>query len=105
VRRPLTYDRLSLRSTGHERRHGVGSDQDEGWESGSPHAEVDSAGHRRPDASHSLGVTRALQITASAAPRSSTSATSPTPSPGDGQQLYEVSSSGVNLADTHHTSS
>jgi NADPH:quinone reductase-like Zn-dependent oxidoreductase len=26
----------------------------------------------------------------------------PDPVPGDGQQLYEVSSSGVNSADTHH---
>jgi len=26
----------------------------------------------------------------------------PDPVPGDGQQLYEVSSSGVNFADTHH---
>ncbi len=105
MRRPLTYDRLSLRSTGHERRHGVGSDQDEGWESGSAHAEVDSAGHRRPDASHSLGVTRALQITRFGSPEVLDVGDLPDPVPGDGQQLYEVSSSGVNLADTHHTSS
>ncbi len=26
----------------------------------------------------------------------------PDPVPADGQQLYEVSSSGVNFADTHH---
>jgi NADPH:quinone reductase-like Zn-dependent oxidoreductase len=26
----------------------------------------------------------------------------PDPTPGPGQQLYEVSSSGVNFADTHH---
>jgi hypothetical protein len=26
----------------------------------------------------------------------------PDPVPGDGQQLYEVSSSGVDSADTHH---
>ncbi len=26
----------------------------------------------------------------------------PDPTPGDGQQLFEISSSGVNFADTHH---
>jgi NADPH2:quinone reductase len=66
---------------------------------------VDSAGHRRPDASHSLGVTRALQITRFGSPEVLDVGDLPDPVPGDGQQLYEVSSSGVNLADTHHTSS
>jgi NADPH:quinone reductase-like Zn-dependent oxidoreductase len=29
----------------------------------------------------------------------------PEPTPGDGQQLYDVSTAGVNLADTHHPGS
>jgi NADPH:quinone reductase-like Zn-dependent oxidoreductase len=45
---------------------------------------------------------RAVQITPSAASRSSKSLTSPEPTPGQGQQLYDVSTAGVNYADTHH---
>ena len=45
---------------------------------------------------------RAVQITCFGGPEVLDLVELPDPVPGDGQQLYEVSSSGVNFADTHH---
>ncbi|MGR7026738.1 Zn-dependent oxidoreductase [Geodermatophilus sp. URMC 62] len=45
---------------------------------------------------------RAVQITEFGGPEVLNVVDLPDPVPGDGQQLYEVSSSGVNYADTHH---
>jgi NADPH:quinone reductase-like Zn-dependent oxidoreductase len=45
---------------------------------------------------------RAVQITEFGGPRSSTSSTCPIPVPGDGEQLHEVSATGVDYADTRH---
>src|SRR4051794_32769866 len=49
-----------------------------------------------------LGRCEPCRSPASAAPRSSTSSTCPTPVPADGEVLYDISSSGVNFAATHH---
>ena len=46
---------------------------------------------------------RAVQITRFGGPEVLDVVDLPDPVPGDGQQLYEVSSSGVNYADTHHS--
>lgn len=43
---------------------------------------------------------RAVQITRFGGPMSSTSSTCP-PTPGEGQQRYEVSAAGVNHTDAH----
>jgi NADPH2:quinone reductase len=45
---------------------------------------------------------RAVQITRFGGPVVLDLVDLPDPTPGPGQQLYEVSSSGVNFADTHH---
>jgi NADPH:quinone reductase-like Zn-dependent oxidoreductase len=45
---------------------------------------------------------RAVQITRFGGPEVLDVVDLPDPTPGPGQQLYEVSSSGVNFADTHH---
>ncbi len=45
---------------------------------------------------------RAVQITRFGGPEVMDIVDVPDPVPGDGQQLYEVSSSGVYFADTHH---
>ncbi|MQA33117.1 Zn-dependent oxidoreductase [Modestobacter roseus] len=45
---------------------------------------------------------RAVQITEFGGPEVLTVVDLPDPAPGDGDQLYEVSSAGVNYADTHH---
>jgi NADPH:quinone reductase-like Zn-dependent oxidoreductase len=45
---------------------------------------------------------RAVQITELGGPEVLNVVDLPDPVPGDGRQLYEVSSSGVNYADTHH---
>jgi NADPH:quinone reductase-like Zn-dependent oxidoreductase len=50
----------------------------------------------------SLGCMRAVQITRFGGPEVLDVVDLPDPVPGDGRQLYEVSSSGVNSADTHH---
>jgi NADPH2:quinone reductase len=50
---------------------------------------------------HSLTVMRAVQITRFGGPEVLDVVDLPDPDPGPGQQLYEVSSSGVNFADTH----
>jgi NADPH:quinone reductase-like Zn-dependent oxidoreductase len=45
---------------------------------------------------------RAVQITEFGGPEVLNVVDLPQPVPGEGQQLYEVSSSGVNFADSHH---
>jgi NADPH:quinone reductase-like Zn-dependent oxidoreductase len=45
---------------------------------------------------------RAVQITRFGGPEVLAVVDLPDPTPGEGQQLYEVSSAGVNFADTHH---
>ena len=45
---------------------------------------------------------RAVQITRFGGPEVMDVVDLPDPAPGPGQPLYEVSSSGVNYADTHH---
>ncbi len=45
---------------------------------------------------------RAVQITRFGGPEVMEIVDLPDPTPGPGQQLYEVSSAGVNFADTHH---
>ena len=45
---------------------------------------------------------RAVQITRFGGPEVMDIVDLPDPTPGSGQQLYEVSSAGVNSADTHH---
>jgi NADPH2:quinone reductase len=45
---------------------------------------------------------RAVQITRFGGPEVMDVVDLPDPVPGDGEQLYEVTSSGVNYADTHH---
>ena len=45
---------------------------------------------------------RAVQITRFGGPEVMDVVDLPDPTPSEGQQLYEVSSSGVNFADTHH---
>ncbi|WP_138759002.1 Zn-dependent oxidoreductase [Modestobacter altitudinis] len=48
---------------------------------------------------------RAVQITRFGGPEVMDVVDLPDPVPGDGEVLYEVSSSGVNFADTHHVPS
>jgi NADPH:quinone reductase-like Zn-dependent oxidoreductase len=45
---------------------------------------------------------RAVQITRFGGPEVMDIVDLPDPIPGEGQRLYEVSSAGVNFADTHH---
>jgi NADPH:quinone reductase-like Zn-dependent oxidoreductase len=45
---------------------------------------------------------RAAQITGFGGPEVLDVVDLPGPTPGDGEQLFEISSSGVNYADTHH---
>ena len=45
---------------------------------------------------------RAVQITRFGEPEVLDVVDLPDPAPGPGQQLYEVTSAGVNFADTHH---
>jgi NADPH:quinone reductase-like Zn-dependent oxidoreductase len=45
---------------------------------------------------------RAVQITRFGGPEVMDVVDLPDPVPGDGEQLFDVSSSGVNFADTHH---
>jgi NADPH2:quinone reductase len=45
---------------------------------------------------------RAVQITRFCGPEVLDVVDLPDPIPGDGEQLYEVSSSGINYADAHH---
>lgn len=45
---------------------------------------------------------RAVQIARYGGPEVMENVELPDPSPGPGQKLYEVSSAGVNFADTHH---
>ncbi len=45
---------------------------------------------------------RAVQITRFGGPEVLDLVELPDPVPGDGQQLYEVRTAGVNFADTHH---
>src|SRR3954454_7351368 len=50
----------------------------------------------------SLRFMRAVQITRFGGPEVLDVVDLPDPVPGEGQQLYEVSTAGVNFADTHH---
>src|SRR4051795_12790722 len=52
---------------------------------------------------HNLTVMRAVQITRFGGPEVLDVVDLPDPVPGEGQQLYEVSTAGVNYADTHQT--
>jgi NADPH:quinone reductase-like Zn-dependent oxidoreductase len=45
---------------------------------------------------------RAVQITRFGGPGVLEIVDVPEPTPGDGQQLYDVSTAGINYADTHH---
>ena len=45
---------------------------------------------------------RAVQITRFGGPEVLEIVNVPEPTPGPGQQLYEVSTAGLNVADTHH---
>ena len=45
---------------------------------------------------------RAVQITRFGGPEVMDVVDLPDPTPGDGEQLFDISSSGVNFADTHH---
>jgi NADPH:quinone reductase len=45
---------------------------------------------------------RAVQITRFGGPEVMDVVDLPDPVPGDGEQLFDISSSGVNFADTHH---
>jgi NADPH:quinone reductase-like Zn-dependent oxidoreductase len=45
---------------------------------------------------------RAVQITRFGGPEVLDVVEVPDPVPGDGQQLYDVSTAGLNFADTHH---
>jgi NADPH:quinone reductase-like Zn-dependent oxidoreductase len=60
-------------------------------------------GHRGPALpTPSLHSMRAVQITRFGGPEVMDIVDLPDPVPGEGQRLYEVSSAGVNFADTHH---
>jgi hypothetical protein len=59
--------------------------------------DVDVLGRRR-----SLTGMRAVQITRFGGPEVLDVVDLPDPTPGDGQQLYDVSTAGINFADTHH---
>jgi NADPH:quinone reductase-like Zn-dependent oxidoreductase len=56
----------------------------------------------RPNAVAQPTVMRAVQITRFGGPEVLDVVDLPDPTPGDGQRLYEVSSAGINYADTHH---
>ena len=45
---------------------------------------------------------RAVQITEFGGPEVLNVVDLPDPTPGDGQQLFDVSTAGINYADTHH---
>ena len=45
---------------------------------------------------------RAVQITRFSGPEVLDVVDLPDPTPGEGEQLYEVSAAGINFADTHH---
>ena len=46
---------------------------------------------------------RAVQITRFGGPEVLDGVDLPDPTPGDGQQLFDVATAGVNYADTHHS--
>ncbi len=48
---------------------------------------------------------RAVQITEFGGPEVLNVVDLPDPTPGDGEQLFEVSTAGINYADTHHRQS
>ena len=48
---------------------------------------------------------RAVQITRSGGPEVLDVVDLPDPGPGEGQKLYDVSTAGLNFADTHHSMS
>ena len=60
-----------------------------------------NAGQVDRGAGHSLSVMRAVQITRFGGPEVLEIVDVPEPTPGPGQQLYDVSTAGVNFADTH----
>ena len=57
---------------------------------------------RRTSPCTSLTLMRAVQITRFGGPEVLDIVDLPDPVPGPGQQLYDVSTAGVNFADTHH---
>ena len=54
-------------------------------------------------AGHSLACMRAVQITRFGGPEVLEIVDVPEPTPGPGQQLYDVSTAGINFADTHQS--
>jgi NADPH:quinone reductase-like Zn-dependent oxidoreductase len=64
-----------------------------------------ASGARALGAAFQPRVMRAVQITRFGGPEVMDVVDLPDPRPGDGQQLNEVSSAGVNFADTHHPKS
>ncbi len=60
------------------------------------------AGREPSGGSPSLTGMRAVQITRFGGPEVLDVVDLPDPVPGDGQQLYDVSTAGINYADTHH---
>ena len=61
--------------------------------------------HNRRRQGHSLTHMRAVQITRFGGPEVLDIVDLPDPTPGDGQQLYDVRAAGINFADTHQRES
>jgi len=57
------------------------------------------------EAAPSLTRMRAVQITRFGGPEVMDVVDLPDPTPGDGEQLFDISSAGINDADTHHLES
>ena len=57
------------------------------------------------DGGHNLGCMRSVQITRFGGLEVMDVVALPDPVPGDGEQLFDISSSGANFADTHHRES
>ena len=62
----------------------------------------DSGRLRRSAGSEPACGMRAVQITRFGGPEVMDAVDLPDPVPGDGEQLFDISSPGVNVADTHH---
>jgi hypothetical protein len=70
-------------------------------ESRSPSAKGGGGRRTACGSTHRLAGMRAVQITRFGGPEVLEIVDVPEPTPGDGQQLYDVSTAGVNYADTH----
>ena len=74
-----------------------------------PHMQADAGLGRSPYgrelAARRLRSMRAVRITRFGGPEVMDVVDLPDPVPGDGEQLFDISSSGVNFADTHHRES